>query len=190
MASLPRTLQERLDDLERQYRELLAEIEEQFGEFERRSSNVLDRIQGELPEEAQSVMRRTRDLSATMRRRLETLADQALEATKDAVESLAETGAQLTGLSGRDEDAAPAPAEKTAAAKPAAKKPAAKKKAPAKKPATKKKAPAKKAAAGKATTGKPSASWTKAQLLDEAKRRKVSGRTTMTKAQLVKALAD
>ena len=81
-----------------------------------------------------------------------------------------------------------APAKKKAAAKKApAKKKAAAKKAPAKKKAAAKKAPAKKKAAAKnkaaASTGP-----TRDELYEEAKKLDIAGRSSMTKAQLQRAI--
>lgn len=141
-------LEKQLRDVEGSYRRLVTEIEQQLNDLEERTANALDGVQGQLPDEVAEVMARVREMTLATRRRLWSLSEQALEATRDAVEVLAETTSRFASRPGLKR----APAKPKRAAQKAAKKKtkkATKKtaKRPAKKAAKKKaKQPAKKAA--------------------------------------------
>ena len=143
-------LEKQLRDVEGSYRKLVEEIEQQLNDLEKRTSKALDGVQGQLPDDVAEVVARIREMTLATRRRLWSLSEQALEATRDAVEVLAETTSRFANRPGLTR----APARPKRAVKKAAKKAA---KRPAKKAAVKKaaKKPAKKAAKKKAAKKRP-----------------------------------
>lgn len=148
-------LEEQFHDVEESYRKLVAEIEKQLSDMEKKAGKALDDFQEQAPDEVADVIARLRDVNLAMRKRLASASEQAFEATREAVDSLTETAGRLTG-------------------RPVAKKKPTKKvvaKASAAKPA-----------------GRASAKWTKADLSAEATRLKITGRSSMTKAELVRAI--
>ncbi len=145
-------IDERFEDIEKAYKRVVEEIQQQMKELDDRFEKFLDNVQRQLPENAADLMQRSRKANREARRRLSEWAEQVQDAAQDFVS--------------RDDKAAPA-------SKASAKKAAAKKAAP-------KKAPAAKAAVD--------ASSTKAEIMAEAKRLDVKGRSTMNKAQLLAAV--
>ncbi len=166
--SVKDNLEAQLNDVEESYRKLVAEIEKQLNEAEKRAGKALDDLQKQAPDEVAQVIARLREMNLVMRKRVASASEQALEATREAVDSLAETAGRLSGRPTTKK-----PAKQKAATKPA------KKKASAAKPAKKKAA---------ASTGKASSKWSKAELSAEAARLKISGRSSMSKAELVRAI--
>ncbi len=159
-------LEKQFHDVEESYRKLVAEIEKQLADAEKQASKALDDLQKQAPDEVAQVIGRLREMNLAMRKRLASVSDQALEATREAVDSLSETAGRLSGR-----PVTKKPAKQKVAAKPTAKKKATKKKA-----------------APSAPAGKASSKWTKADLSAEAARLNISGRSSMTKAELVRAI--
>ncbi len=155
-------IDERFEDIEKAYKRVVEEIQQQMKELDDRFEKFLDNVQRQLPENAADLMQRSRKANREARRRLSEWAEQVQDAAQDFVS--------------RDDKAAPA-------SKASAKKAAAKKAAPSK--AAAKKAAPKKAPAAKAAVD---ASSTKAEIMAEAKRLDVKGRSTMNKAQLLAAV--
>ena len=161
-----KNLEDQLHDVEDSYRKLVEEIEEQLNELEERASKALDEMQDQLPEDAAEIMARIREMTLATRRRLWMVSEQALDATREAVDSLAEATTRLARRPGLRRAPAKGKARKGTAKK-AAKK-------PAKKAATK--------------SSKASAQWSKADLYAEATRLDIAGRSSMSKAELVRAI--
>ncbi len=140
-------IDERFEDIEKAYKRVVEEIQQQMKELDDRFEKFLDNVQRQLPENAADLMQRSRKANREARRRLSEWAEQVQDAAQDFVS--------------RDDKAAPASK------------------------ASAKKAPAKKA---RATRAAVDASSTKAEIMAEAKRLGVKGRSTMNKAQLLAAV--
>ncbi|MEQ8842354.1 MAG: hypothetical protein RIB98_15320 [Acidimicrobiales bacterium] len=163
------SLEAQFHEVEESYRKLVAEIEKQLTDAEKRAGKALDDLQKQSPDEVAQVIARLRDMNLAMRKHLASASEQALDATREAVDSLTERAGRLTGRPAPKKPSKATPAKVATATKPAGEK-----------------APAKKTAAGQGR--RASAKWTKAELSAEATRLKISGRSSMTKAELVRAI--
>ena len=142
-------MEDRFEDIEKAYKRVIEEIQQQMEELDDRFEKLLDNLQRQLPENAADFLKRGRKANREARKRLSEWSDQVQEAAQEFM-GRADSGA---------------------------KKPAAKK------------APAKKAAAKKAPArGGFTAKSTKAELLAEAKRLGIKGRSSMNKSQLQAAV--
>jgi hypothetical protein len=162
---IKQSLEDQLEEVETSYRELVQEIENQLGEMEKRLSRALNDVQDQLPSDAADVMKRIRLMNGNVRKRLASLSEQALDAAKEAIDALAETTGRLTGASDTKKKDTKKKDTKTAS----------------KKSATK-------GAGETKSSARASQSSTKAELYAEATGLEISGRSSMTKAQLVKAI--
>ena len=168
-----KTFEDQIDELEQRYHSLVKDGQEQLEKMEDRYNEVIDRMEKQLPDDAADLLKRLRKANADFRKQMAKLREQARDATREMIDAIKDAGDRMPSGQGAkkktSKKAGKKPAKKKATAKKAAKKPA-------------KKSPKK--AAAKA----PSASWTKAELYDEATRLEVSGRSKMSKQQLLNAV--